>query len=72
MPKQRSFKNYFLQPFLQAKLGLYNVALSTLFCVFLGWYFMFKLDEFADVVVSLADADEVVHGLITDYLREMA
>ncbi len=66
--KQRRLTNFLLQPLVQMRIGLFNVAASLLFVSLLGFYAYKKLVAFSDVVATLTQADAEVKGLMTDYL----
>ncbi len=53
--KHRKFKNFMLQPFLQTKIGVYNVVISVLFSIVVGGYLYFKLMDFGDVIQTLTE-----------------
>lgn len=66
--KHRKFKNFMLQPFLQTKIGVYNVVISVLFSIVVGGYLYFKLMEFGDVIQTLTESDDSIKELIQQYL----
>jgi signal transduction histidine kinase len=57
-----------LQPFLQVRIGLYNVVLSLIFCIIVGGYLYFKLMEFGEVVQTLTESDDTINELVRSYL----
>ena len=68
---QRRLVNYLLQPLVQMRLGLVNVALSLAFVVALGWYAYGRFVQFADVIATLTQADDQVSTLVSGYIRSV-
>jgi methyl-accepting chemotaxis protein len=66
--EQRRTRNFLLQPLVQMRLGLTNVAASLVFVLLLGFYAYKRLVAFSDVVATLTQADNEVKSLLTDYL----
>jgi methyl-accepting chemotaxis protein len=67
-PYKRRYTNFLLQPMVQIRIGLVNIAASVLFVAALGIYSYRRLVTFADVVTTLTQADTEVKGLLADYL----
>jgi methyl-accepting chemotaxis protein len=69
---QRLFKNFFLQPKLQFRFGLYSTVIYGILYGVLGTYFYYKLQEFTDVIVTLTEADQEVYDMLNNYLLTVA
>jgi len=65
---QRKLINYLLQPFVQLRIGVFSIVTALLFVFGLGTHVYLKLNQFADVVVTLTQADDEIHRLLSDYL----
>jgi nitrate/nitrite-specific signal transduction histidine kinase len=66
---KRSIKNYFLQPLLQVKLGMYCIILSVLFAVGLGVIIYLNFAELVNSVVLMTDLEEDVRDLFLSYWK---
>ena len=69
---RRRVVNLLLQPFVQLRVGLANVTISLIFVCLLGGYAYTKLVHFADVVVTLTQADKEIFQLLSGYLSNVA
>jgi methyl-accepting chemotaxis protein len=69
---KRRLVNYLLQPAVQLRFGVVNVALSLLFVGGLGAYSYSRFVQFAEVVTTLTQANEEIATLLTEYLSGVA
>lgn len=65
---QRRFSNYFLQPLLQVRLGLYSSAIALVFSVMVFITLYASLHDFADVVFAVTDRESEVRSLFRSYI----
>lgn len=71
MIAKRKLSNYLLQPLLQTKIGLYCIAISLVFCAFLGGVLYVNLNQLYAFVIELTDAPEEVENVIFTYLGSL-
>ena len=68
--KQRKLSNFLLQPLLQLKLGLYLIALATLFSMLVAYLLQRNFSRVYDMVLELTDAKEEVILILSNYISD--
>lgn len=66
---KRSIKNYFLQPLLQVKLGMYCIILSVVFSAALGLILYTNFADLIESVVLMTDLEDDVRDLFMTYWK---
>ena len=59
---KRKFRNYFLQPLLQIKLGLYSIILTAVFSLTVSVILYLNLVDFATIIFALTDSESEIRG----------
>ena len=65
---KRKFRNYFLQPLLQIKLGLYSIILTAVFSLTVAIILYLNLVDFAAIIFALTDSESEIRELFTEYV----
>jgi len=65
---KRKFRNYFLQPLLQIKLGLYSIILTAAFSLTVAMFLYLNLVDFAAIIFALTDSESEIRELFTEYV----
>lgn len=66
---KRKLSNYFLQPLVQVKLGLYAIILALGFCLSMVAVFYVNLHRFYDMVLELTDLRDEVTAILDSYIQ---
>ena len=69
--RQRRWRNYFLQPLLQVKLGLYSIILSLLFTIVFTTVLILSFKRLFDLILELTDLREEVIEIINGHLMDI-
>jgi len=65
---KRKLSNYFLQPLLQVKLGLYAIVLALAFCLGMIGVFYINFYRFYDMILELTDLRDEVTVILDSYI----
>lgn len=68
---KRKLSNYFLQPLLQVKLGLYAIVLALAFCLGMLGIFYVNFYRFYDMVLELTDLRDEVTLILNSYIQDV-
>lgn len=66
---KRKFKNYFLDPILQIRFGLYSILMTILFSLTIAAILYVHLGKFATIIVELTGVQDEVIELLNSYLE---
>ncbi|MCB9229417.1 MAG: hypothetical protein H6618_07385 [Deltaproteobacteria bacterium] len=68
--KKRKLRNYFLQPLLQIRLGLYSILLTILFSATIMMILYLNLEDFTTILLALTDSESEIRELFSEYISQ--